>query len=311
MRIIYAGTPDFAVPALQSLLDSQHQVVAVLTQPDRPAGRGQRLHASPVKQLALAHAIPVLQPITLRDGDIQAELRALAPDLMVVAAYGLILPEPVLRIPRHGCINIHASLLPRWRGAAPIHRALLAGDAETGITIMQMAKGLDTGDILLRRITPIASDDAAASLHDRLAGLGAEALLSSLGLLANGRLQPEPQDHDRATYAAKLDKAEAEIAWAAPAARIERMIRAFNPWPVAQTRCDQGVLRIWRASIGAETSAAAPGTVLRESRDQGVLVQTGDGGTLWLEELQLPGGKPQPARTFLNGHSLAGQRLGY
>ncbi|MGF1546397.1 MAG: methionyl-tRNA formyltransferase [Thiotrichales bacterium] len=312
MNIVYAGTPDFAVPALQALIASAHRVVAVLTQPDRPAGRGQQLHASPVKRVALAHGLPVLQPATLRDTSVQGELRALAPDLMIVAAYGLILPEAVLNIPRFGCINIHASLLPRWRGAAPIQRAILAGDTETGITIMQMAKGLDTGAILLREVTPIAPEETAERLHDRLAVLGAEALRAALRLLERGESQAEPQNDALANYADKLDKAEAEIRWEASAQQIERSIRAFNPWPVAFTRCAKGVLRIWRARVGADAEAgsALPGTVLRESREHGILVQTGAGGTLWLETLQLPGGKPLPASSFLNGHSLAGQRLG-
>ncbi len=310
MKILYAGTPEFAVPALEALLDAGHEVRAVLTQPDRPAGRGQKLQQSPVKQLALARGIPVLQPQTLRDAAILAELRALGPDLMVVAAYGLILPQAVLDIPTHGCINIHASLLPRWRGAAPIQRAILAGDTTTGITIMQMALGLDTGDMLLRREMPIAPEDTAGSLHDKLAALGAECLLEALRKLECGELVPEPQDDTRATYAEKLRKDEAEIDWTQPAEHILRQIRAFNPWPVAFTACSQGVLRVWGAQAGqGDARGEAPGQVLAESREHGVLVQTGT-APIWLTRLQLPGGKPLAADAFLNGRSLAGERLG-
>lgn len=309
MKIIYAGTPDFAVPALQALLDSPHEVIAVYTQPDRPAGRGKKLRASPVKQVAeAAGGIPVYQPVTLRDKEAQAQLQALGADLMVVAAYGLILPKAVLEAPRYGCINIHASLLPRWRGAAPIQRAIEAGDRETGVTIMQMAEGLDTGDMLGKRSTPISEDDTAASLHDRLASLGGEALLEVLTQIESGSLQPEAQDEALANYAEKLTKPEAIIDWNQDAATIVRKIQAFNPWPVAQSSVDGAVIRLWEARIGESGATAPPGTVLAEDRQQGVLVQAGN-GAVWLRKLQLPGGKPLSAADFLNGRSLMGQRF--
>ncbi len=311
MRIVYAGTPDFAVPALRALLDSPHQVAAVYTQPDRPAGRGKKLRASPVKQLALTAGVPVCQPATLRDAEAQRQLAALNPDLMVVAAYGLILPRAALDIPAHGCINIHASLLPRWRGAAPIQRAILAGDATTGVTIMQMAEGLDTGDMLLKAEQTILPDDTASRLHDRLAEQGAELLIEALERLERGALSPVPQDESQATYARKLDKREALIDWTQPASRIDRQIRAFNAWPVAQTASPLGVLRIWEAVVGEDSSAAGttPGKVLAEDRQYGIEVQTGD-GTLWLKTLQLPGRKPVGASDFLNSRSLLGATLG-
>ena len=311
LRIVYAGTPDFAVPALRALIDSPHEVAAVLTQPDRPAGRGKRLRASPVKQVAEAAGLPVLQPATLRDPAVLAELAALRPDVMVVAAYGLILPPEVLSLPRHGCLNLHASLLPRWRGAAPIQRALLAGDRETGITLMQMAEGLDTGDILLQRALPIAPDDTAGRLHDRLAALAAEVLLEGLERLQAGRLTATPQDEARATYAAKLSKAEAEIDWTRPAADILRQVRAFDPWPVAWTDSPLGVLRVWGAApADEETRGATPGAVLAEAPEHGLLVAAGDGGALWITRLQLPGGRPLPAGEFLKARSLEGAVLG-
>jgi len=307
LRIVYAGTPEFAVPALQALIDSPHEVVAVYTQPDRPAGRGRKLRASPVKQLALAHDLPVEQPTSLRDEQAQAHLADLRPDLMVVAAYGLILPKAVLETPRLGCINIHASLLPRWRGAAPIQRAILAGDRETGVTIMQMDEGLDTGAMLLKRALPIAEDDTAASLHDRLAVLGAEALMEALPGIMDGSLEAIPQNEAEATYAAKLDKAEARIDWQQPAEHIARQVRAFNPWPVAQAELDGQPLRIWEARAVDRPAQAEPGTVVAESAE-GIDVAAGE-GCLRITRLQLPGGKQLPAATFLNGRSLAGKRL--
>ena len=231
MKILFAGTPQFAASALAALL-GEHQVAAVLTQPDRPAGRGMVLTPSPVKQLALQHGLAVLQPTTLRTEEAQHAIAALDADVMVVAAYGLILPKAVLQLPRYGCLNIHASLLPRWRGAAPIPRAILAGDSETGITIMQMDEGLDTGDMLLRRICPIAPDDTAQTLHDKLAGIGADSILEALRLLQEHRLTPVKQDGAAATYAAKLLKSEAQIDWRQDARQIERAVRAFNPFPV-------------------------------------------------------------------------------
>jgi len=309
VRIVYAGTPEFAVPALQALIDSPHDVVAVYTQPDRPAGRGRKLRASPVKETALAAGIPVMQPESLKSADAQQALAAFAPDLMVVAAYGLLLPPPVLRTPRHGCINIHASLLPRWRGAAPIHRAILAGDRETGVTIMQMDEGLDTGDMLLKQSLPIGARATTAELHDQLASLGAEALLAVLPQIEAGTLRPEPQNDADACYASKLRKSEALIDWRRPAIEIDRQIRAFNPWPVAQTPIEQGMLRIHAAEPEPGVQCGEPGEVVAEDAREGIAVQTGD-GLLWLRRLQLPGGKPLDVATFLNGRSLMGQRLG-
>ena len=308
LRIVYAGTPEFAVPALAALIAARHELVAVYTQPDRPAGRGRRLQASPVKRVALEHGLPIEQPATLRSPEAQARLREYRPDVMIVAAYGLILPQAVLDIPHHGCLNIHASLLPRWRGAAPIQRAILAGDAETGVTIMQMAAGLDTGDVLVRRACPIGPEDSAATLHERLARLGAEALLATLDDLVAGRLAPERQDEALATYAAKLTKEEAAIDWRQPATAIDRAVRAYNPWPVAYTALDGEALRIWEARALDAVAHAEPGTVVAE-RPEGIDVATGS-GLLRILRLQLPGGKPLTAREFLNGRSLAGVVLG-
>ncbi len=301
LKIIFAGTPDFAATALDALLETdQHDICAVYTQPDRPAGRGRKLKASPVKAMALEHNLPVYQPATLKDPEQQQQLRALQADLMVVVAYGLLLPLPVLDAPRLGCINIHASLLPRWRGAAPVQRAILAGDRETGVTIMQMEEGLDTGPALYRLTTPIGSRDTAQTLHDRLATLGAQALLDTLGLVVDGAACPVAQDEDAATYARKLDKREAVLDWAASAQELDRRIRAFNPWPVAQTLMQEKTLRIWQAEPLSDTADAAPGTVLQVSK-QGVDVATGD-GILRLQRLQSAGGKPLDAGAFINGH---------
>ncbi|ACL71295.1 methionyl-tRNA formyltransferase [Thioalkalivibrio sulfidiphilus] len=308
LRIVYAGTPEFAVPALQALIDSPHDVVAVYTQPDRPAGRGRKLTPSPIKHLALEHGIPVEQPERLKPPEVQARLRAYAPDVMVVAAYGLILPRAVLEIPKHGCLNIHASLLPRWRGAAPIQRAILAGDAETGVTLMQMAAGLDTGDMLLKAVTPIGPGDTAQELHDRLAEQGAQLLLDCLEDLQAGRLRPEPQDEALATYAEKLSKAEAELDWFLSAAALDRQVRAFNPWPVAFTHLDGETLRIWAAAPVASTVTATPGTVVAEG-PQGIDVATGE-GLLRLTRIQFPGGRPLTAEQVVAGRSLLGKRLG-
>ncbi len=308
LNIVYAGTPEFAATALAALLETGHNIVAVYTQPDRPAGRGRKLKASPVKELALQHSIEVRQPETLKDAETQQVLAELKPDVMIVAAYGLLLPAEVLAMPRLGCLNIHASLLPRWRGAAPIQRAILEGDSETGVTIMQMDVGLDTGDMLYKLTTPITDEDNAQTLHDRLAELGARAIVEALEVIQNGSITPERQDDSQANYAKKLNKAEAEIDWRQAASRIARQVAAFNPWPVAQTTLDEKVLRIWEADALGGLGDALPGKVIAEGK-QGIDVACGE-GTLRLKRIQLPGGKPLSAAEFLNGRSLAGMTLG-
>ena len=301
MKIIFAGTPHFAAAALQALLMQQFDVVAVLTQPDRPAGRGMRPSASPVKQLALGQGLPVLQPASLKHAEIQRELAAYAADVMVVAAYGLLLPQTVLQLPRHGCLNIHASLLPRWRGAAPIQRAILAGDDETGITIMQMDAGLDTGDMLLKKTCPIGAHDTAQTLHDKLAALGAAAIVEALPLLQQGQLAPLPQDAAQATYAAKLTKVEAQIDWRDDAGQIARAVRAYNPFPVAYALFDATPVKIWQASVRDE-AGGEPGTVLGVEKN-GILVACGR-GALCLEVLQRPNARALPAAQFMQGFVL-------
>ena len=307
LNIIFAGTPEFAATHLRSLIDSEHHVIAVYTQPDRPAGRGRKLTAGPVKQLALQHDLKVCQPVSLKDKLEQQLLAELNADLMIVVAYGLILPPAILETPRLGCINVHASLLPRWRGAAPIQRAILAGDRETGITIMQMDKGLDTGDMLLVEKTPIHPDDTAQTLHDRLAKIGAQTLLNALDLLSKGKLKPEKQDDDLATYADKIKKQEARINWQQSAEHIHQLVCAFNPWPVAETVVDNKTIRIWQSSVLTGSYDSEPGTVVSESRS-GIDVATG-GGLLRITTLQLPGGKPLIADQFLNAHSLDGKKF--
>ncbi|BBL76523.1 methionyl-tRNA formyltransferase [Methylomagnum ishizawai] len=307
MRIVFAGTPEFAVPPLQMLLGTDHDIIAVYTQPDRPAGRGRKLTPSPVKQVATAHHIPVFQPATLKDGEDQAQLRALEPDVLVVVAYGLILPKAVLEIPKLGCVNIHASLLPRWRGAAPIQRSVLAGDAETGITIMYIEPRLDAGPMLHKKTCRIGRLETAGELHDRLARLGAEALAETLPDLETGAVRPEIQDEAQVTYAAKLEKAEAALDWTLSAPELERRVRAFNPWPVAETQWRDTTLRVWLAEALDETTAAAPGTVL--DRERTLDVATGQ-GVLRLLEVQLPGAKRVAARDFLNAYTLKAERLG-
>ncbi len=296
LKIVLAGTPVFAATALQALLDSRHDVCAVYTQPDRPAGRGRKLTVSPVKELALKAAVPVCQPISLKSAKEQDVLRSFEPDVMVVAAYGLILPPAVLGIPRYGCINIHASLLPRWRGAAPIHRAILAGDDVTGITIMQMDEGLDTGDMLLRRECRISADDTSATLHDRLAELGSSSLLSVLDNICEGCVDAVAQDDNLATYAAKLSKSEADIDWQLPARVLARTVRAFNPWPVARATLMDVTYRIWKAAALDECVDAEPGTIVRVDRN-GIDVVTGQ-GLLRLLRIQRPGGKQRAVAGF-------------
>ena len=308
MKIVFAGTPDFSVPTLQSLLDGPHDIIAVYSQPDRPAGRGRKTTASPVKQLAVQHDVPVCQPDSFKTAAAQQALAALQPDLMVVIAYGLILPPGVLAIPRLGCVNVHASLLPRWRGAAPIQRAILAGDTETGVCLMQMDAGLDTGGILACIACPIATDDTGSRLHDKLAQLGAQLLSANLAALERGELEPRQQDEALACYAGKLKKSEARIDWNMPAAGIMRRIRAFNAWPVAETRYAELQLRIWDARVAPGDTDALPGTVLSADKT-GIEVACG-AGRLRLLELQLPGARAVTAGEFVNAHAMAGVRLG-
>ncbi len=297
MRIVFAGTPEFAAQHLQALLDVKRQVVAVYTQPDRPAGRGQKLMPSPVKQLALQHDIPVYQPQTLRDPAAQAELDGLQADLMVVVAYGLILPQAVLDMPRLGCINSHASLLPRWRGAAPIQRAIEAGDGESGVTVMQMEAGLDTGPMLLKVSTPITGDDTGGTLHDRLADLGSHALVEAVSALEAGTLKGEIQDDSLATYAHKLNKDEARLDWQRPAVELERLVRAFNPWPICQGSLDGVPVKIHAARFSTG-QGGAPGQIIEAGKD-GLTVACGE-GSLTLTRLQLPGGKALGVADVIN-----------
>jgi methionyl-tRNA formyltransferase len=316
LRIAFAGTPDFSVPALKALLASGHAVVGVLTQPDRPKGRGRQIAASPVKVAALEHGLPVSQPTALKSEAGRAELASWQPDVLVVVAYGLILPPAVLALPRLGCLNIHASLLPRWRGAAPIQRAILAGDAVTGVTIMLMDAGLDTGPMLLEKELRIARDDTGGSLHDRLATLGAAAVLEALEGHAAGTLPPVPQPAEGASYASKIEKSEALIDWARDAVEIERQVRAFNPWPVAETRLDGEQLRVFEASVAPSGSVeppmagAQPGTLVGAG-DDALLVQCGR-GRLAIRQLQRPGRRTVGAGDFIRGAGaeLIGTRLG-
>jgi methionyl-tRNA formyltransferase len=305
LRIVFAGTPEFSVPCLDAAA-ARGEVVAVYTQPDRPAGRGRALAESPVKQRARQLGIDVLQPATLRDADAQAQLRELKPDLLVVVAYGLILPQAVLDIPTHGCWNVHASLLPRWRGAAPIQRAIEAGDAETGVDLMRMEKGLDTGPLMLRLATPIADTDTGGTLHDRLSALGAEVLGDGLKLLRAGMVPvATPQPAEGATYAHKLDKAEARLDWSLPADALARKVRAFHPWPIAECELAGERLRVHgavplsgAAARALDVGQNAPGTLLAGTRE-GLTVACGE-GALRLTHVQREGGKPQPVADFLN-----------
>ncbi|ASU37282.1 methionyl-tRNA formyltransferase [Herbaspirillum sp. meg3] len=312
MKIIYAGTPEFAAIALEALYAAGHEITLVLTQPDRPAGRGMQLHASPVKQCAIAHGTPVAQPISLRlDGkypDVAREahelLRNTPHDIMIVAAYGLILPRSVLDIPRLGCLNIHGSLLPRWRGAAPIHRAIEAGDSETGITIMQMEEGLDTGPMLLMEALPITDTDTTGSLHDKLAALGAKMIVDAVQKLEQGELPATPQPDEGANYAAKISKEEAALDFTQSAEVLARKIRAFNPFPGASAQFGGVTVKLWQAQVMDEETAAAPGSILAANAHDGVKVACGD-GVLHITELQKPGGKRLPAAEFLKGFPLA------
>jgi methionyl-tRNA formyltransferase len=308
LRIIYAGTPEFAVPALQALADSKHRVVAVYTQPDRPAGRGRRLQQSPVKQAAVNLNIPVFQPESLRQIEEVKQLKGLHADLMVVAAYGLILPVDILDAPRLGCINIHASLLPRWRGAAPVQRAILAGDTETGITIMKMAKGLDTGDMLTKQSVKINPDWNAGDLHDRLMQVGADLLIPTIDGLVAGRLVPEVQDESQVTYADKLIKSEAEIDWSKEAAIIHREIRAYAPWPVSFSRFEGQPVRIWRAQSLSTVSVQPAGQIIEHDKG-GLLVSCG-AGVLKITELQFAGRKKCHPAQLLGARNLTGLAFG-
>ncbi|MFM5379538.1 methionyl-tRNA formyltransferase [Aeromonas dhakensis] len=298
LKLIFAGTPDFAARHLAALLSSDHEVVAVYTQPDKPAGRGQKLTASPVKELALAHDLPVYQPASLRKEEAQAELAALGADLMVVVAYGLILPKVVLDTPRLGCINVHGSLLPRWRGAAPIQRSIWAGDAETGVTIMQMDVGLDTGAMIRKVSCPIAADETSASLYDKLAELGPQALVDTINAMAAGNIAAEAQDDALANYAEKLSKEEARIDWSMDAAAIERCIRAFNPWPISWFEVADQTVKIWQAEVITQDHGQRAGTLLKADK-QGIDVATGK-GVLRLLTLQPPGKKAMSVTDLLN-----------
>jgi methionyl-tRNA formyltransferase len=309
MRIIFAGTPEFAAETLKKLLSSEHEICAVYTQPDRPAGRGRKLTASPVKQLALEHNIPVEQPLNFKENDARQKLADYQADLMIVVAYGLLLPQPILDTPILGCINIHASLLPRWRGAAPIQRAILAGDSETGVCIMQMEAGLDTGPILSRAVCKINNDDTTQTLHDRLAELGANTLLTTLPNISELQQNSQSQDDGLSCYAEKLRKDEAQINWQQPAQIIARQVHAFNPWPVAQTSWQDKVFRIWSASAHSSNNVATAGNIIAVNR-QGIDVATTD-GILRLTEIQLPGKRAMSVADFLNANTLSiGEHLG-
>lgn len=311
LRIIFAGTPDFAAAHLQALLDSRHEVIAVYSQPDRPAGRGKKLKASPVKELALTHDIPVLQPVNFKAESDQQQLKDLNADLMVVVAYGLLLPKVILDAPKRGCINVHGSILPRWRGAAPIQRAIEAGDSETGVTIMQMDIGLDTGDMLLKATCPITSATTTASLHDTLIELGQPALLQTLELIASNSLEPEQQEDSLSNYAAKITKDEAQIDWSRPAVELQRCIRAFNPFPVCFTQLQGERLRVWSAELIESNSSATPGSIVSVDND-GIVVSCG-AGQLRLTTLQLPGKKAMAVADILRGSAnkfSSGTQLG-
>ena len=306
MRVIFAGTPDFAASALAAVIEAGHEILVVLTQPDRPKGRGMKLTPSPVKTLALQHELPVWQPENLKDVAIQQQLRDLQADVMVVAAYGLLLPAVVLDIPQYGCLNIHASLLPRWRGAAPIQRAIEAGDAESGVCIMQMDVGLDTGDVLLSRSTPITEVTTAAQLHDDLAVIGAQAIVEALAALPE--LTAIPQPEAGVTYAQKLSKADAEIDWALGAKQIHAKIRALNPVPGAWSSLNEQVIKIWASKVLEQSSDAAIGSIVAADK-QGIAVQTG-AGVILITELQASGSKRMAAAAFVAGHAdLMGQQF--
>ncbi len=309
MRIIFAGTPDFSVSALKSLIESKHEVCAVYTQPDRPAGRGRKLTPSPVKKYAVEHDIEVLQPETLKEQETQDKLRSFDADVMVVVAYGLILPQTVLDTPRLGCLNIHASVLPRWRGAAPIQRAIEAGDSKSGVTIMQMDAGLDTGAIIRIDDCEITAEDTGGSLHDKLAEIGGKSIIKALDQITEPGFTPEPQDDSLANYASKLNKKEAQIDWSQGAQQIVNAIRAFNPWPVAHTLLNGDTMRIWGATVSNQSHSAKTGEVISCTKD-GLLVACGV-GTVCINRIQLPGGKQTDISAFVNSKTIeAGTILG-
>ncbi|MBB1403436.1 methionyl-tRNA formyltransferase [Pseudoalteromonas sp. SG45-1] len=299
LRIIFAGTPDFAARHLQALIQSEHQIVGVYSQPDRPAGRGKKLKASEVKELALEHNLPVFQPQSLKNDEALAELTSLNADIMIVVAYGLILPKAILEAPRLGCLNVHGSILPRWRGAAPIQRAIWAGDEQTGVTIMQMDEGLDTGDMLHISRCPISTTETSASLYTKLAELGPDALIETINKLANGEITPEPQDDELANYAKKLSKEEADIDWSMSALQIERNIRSFNPWPMCFTQMGGQTVKIHQAQVMLQSGD--PGQILSSDKN-GVVVACGE-HALCITQLQPQGKKPMAINDFLNGRS--------
>ena len=298
LRIVFAGTPEFASAHLQAILDSEHEVIAVYSQPDRPAGRGQKLKPSPVKELALKHDIPVYQPKSLRNEEAQKELADLNADLMVVVAYGLILPQEVLDTPKYGCINVHGSILPRWRGAAPIQRAIEAGDKESGVTIMQMDIGLDTGDMLIKACCPINEEDKASDLHDRLIEVGRPALIEAMDAISEGTIKAEKQNDDDACYAHKMSKEEAQLDWNKAAAQLDCQVRAFNPWPVTTTKLDDLGIRIWEAETVAEHSDQEPGTLVRADKN-GLDIACAS-GILRVTKLQLAGSRAMGVQDLLN-----------
>lgn len=301
LRIVFAGTPDFAARHLAALLSSEHEVIAVYTQPDRPAGRGKKLTASPVKNIALEHDIPVYQPENFKSDEAKQELADLNADIMVVVAYGLLLPQAVLDTPRLGCINVHGSILPRWRGAAPIQRSIWAGDAETGVTIMQMDIGLDTGDMLSIATLPIEATDTSASMYEKLAELGPDALVECLADIASGKAVAEKQDDELANYAKKLSKEEARINWSDDAAHIERCVRAFNPWPMSHFEAAENSIKVWQSRVAEQTSDKPAGTILQADKT-GIYVATGQ-GVLVLEQLQVPGKKAMSVQDILNSRA--------
>ena len=301
LRIVFAGTPDFAARHLAALLSSEHEVIAVYTQPDRPAGRGKKLTASPVKTIALEHDIPVYQPENFKSDEAKQELADLNADIMVVVAYGLLLPQVVLDTPKLGCINVHGSILPRWRGAAPIQRSIWAGDAETGVTIMQMDIGLDTGDMLKIATLPIEASDTSASMYEKLAGLGPDALIDCLADIATGQAEPVKQDDELANYAKKLSKEEARINWNDDAAHIERRVRAFNPWPMSHFEAAENSIKVWQSRVAEQTSDKPAGTIVQADKT-GIYVATGN-GTLVLEQLQVPGKKAMSVQDILNSRA--------